>query len=176
MWSIFTYISWLSELVISVSELAVLVEWAYLILQEMFTELGLILLFQSINIVSWLTVETIIVWLVCETSKDFSWWIVEIPWSTVSIKTFSLISSLFSRLRIRSLIYRWFSSRQNRSRLCLIWWLSRCHWGRRRWHLLGRFRCGIFFRFWSLFLDFSLRNLFGNLFGFNKFVGNLCVL
>jgi hypothetical protein len=56
----FTYITWLSEFCVSVSELAELMEWARLVLQVVLAELGLILLFQSIDL-ALVAVEAVIV-------------------------------------------------------------------------------------------------------------------
>jgi hypothetical protein len=53
-------IAWLSEFSISVSKLAELVKWAGLVLQVVLAELGLILLFQSVDL-ALVAVEAVIV-------------------------------------------------------------------------------------------------------------------
>ena len=93
---VFTYVRSCSELFVSVCELAELMEWARAVLQEMLAELGLVLLFQSVDL-ALVAVEAVVVGLVGEASEDLSWWVVEVPWSSVGVNTFSLITSLLSR-------------------------------------------------------------------------------
>ena len=90
-----TYVIGLSEFLTSVSELAELVEWAFFRFNVMLAELSLVLLFQSVNLAS-ITVEAVIVWLVGEASKNLAWWVVEVSWSSIGVKTFSLISSFLA--------------------------------------------------------------------------------
>jgi hypothetical protein len=88
-------IACLSELNITMGKLAELVKWAGLVLQIVLAELGLILLLQSVDL-ALVSVEAVVVRLIGEASEDLTWWIVEVSWSTIGIKSFSLITSLLS--------------------------------------------------------------------------------
>ena len=89
------WVIWLSKLFRSVSELAVMRKWAVSFL-EVLAHLGLELLLQGIEL-ALSTVEIVIVVLLSEMSKNFTWRIVEVSWSSVGINTFSLITSLLAR-------------------------------------------------------------------------------
>ena len=76
------------------SELAELVEWALSFVHEMFAHLGLILLLELVEL-TLVSVEVVIVVLLGEMSKNFTWRIVEVSWSAVSIVSLTLIPSFF---------------------------------------------------------------------------------
>lgn len=85
------WVIWLSQLSRSVSELAELNEWAVSFLHKMFAHLGLIFLFELVEL-TLVSVEIVIVVLLGEMSKNFTWRIVEVSWSAVSIVSLTLIS------------------------------------------------------------------------------------
>lgn len=70
-------IVWLSQLFATMSELAVLVEWAFTVVYEMLAHLGLVLLLQSVEL-ALISVEVVIVALLGKVSHHFAWWIVEV--------------------------------------------------------------------------------------------------
>lgn len=85
------WVIWLSQLSRSVSELAELNEWAVSFLHKMFAHLGLIFLLELVEL-TLVSVEIVIVVLLGEMSKNFTWRIVEVSWSAVSIVSLTLIS------------------------------------------------------------------------------------
>jgi len=85
------WVIWLSQLSWSVSELAELVEWALSFVHKMFAHLGLIFLLELVEL-TLVSVEIVIVVLLGEMSKYFTWRIVEVSWSAVSIVSLTLIS------------------------------------------------------------------------------------
>jgi hypothetical protein len=66
------------------SELAILLKWASAILKEMFAHLGLELLLKCIEM-TLTTVEIIIVGLLGQVLQDFTWWVVEVSWSSLGV-------------------------------------------------------------------------------------------
>ena len=108
-----TYVIWLSQLSGSVSELAELHEWAVSLFHEMFAHLGLIFLLELVEL-TLVSVEVVIVVLLGEMSENFTWWVVKVSWSAVSIITLTFISlflgcgSLFSLFRGHFTSSRWF--------------------------------------------------------------------
>jgi hypothetical protein len=72
-----TYIIRLSELGRAMGELAILLEWAFTGVEEMFAHLGLILLLESVEL-TLVTIEIVIVGLLSQMSHDFSRWVVEV--------------------------------------------------------------------------------------------------
>lgn len=85
------WVVWLSQLSWSVSELAELHKWAVSLIHEMLAHLSLIFLFELVEL-SLVSVEIVIVVLLSEMSKNFTWRIVEVSWSSVSIVSLSFIS------------------------------------------------------------------------------------
>jgi hypothetical protein len=73
---------WLSKLLWSVSELAVLAKWAFSICLEVLAHLGLEFLLQGIEL-ALSTVEIVIVARLLKMSHDLSWWVVEISFLSV---------------------------------------------------------------------------------------------
>jgi len=90
---ILTYITRLSELLRSMSKLAVLVKWAVPSVREMFAHLSLVFLFECVDL-SLVSIEVIVVWLIGEAAEHFAWWVVEVAWSAVGVEALALISSL----------------------------------------------------------------------------------
>jgi hypothetical protein len=74
----------LSKLSRTMSELAILLKWASTILKEMFAHLSLELLLKCIEM-TLTTVEIIIVGLLGQVLQDFTWWVVEISWSSLGV-------------------------------------------------------------------------------------------
>lgn len=107
------WVIWLSQLSGSVSELAELHEWAVSLFHEMFAHLGLIFLLELVEL-TLVSVEVVIVVLLGEMSENFTWWVVKVSWSAVSIITLTFISlflgcgSLFSLFRGHFTSSRWF--------------------------------------------------------------------
>jgi len=107
------WVIWLSQLSGSVSELAELHEWAVSLFHEMFAHLGLIFLLELVEL-TLVSVEVVIVVLLGEMSKNFTWWVVKVSWSAVSIITLTFISlflgcgSLFSLFSGHFTSSRWF--------------------------------------------------------------------
>jgi hypothetical protein len=89
------WVIWLSELFVSVGELAELVKWAGLVFQVVLAQLGLILLFQSVEL-TLISVEVVVVRLLGQMAHDLSWWIIEISWPSLGIETFTLVARLFT--------------------------------------------------------------------------------
>lgn len=81
----FTYVVWLSQLLWSVSELAVLVEWAFTLVQEVLAHLCLEFLFESEEL-SLVTVEIVVVALLSQVAHHFAWWVVEVPLLAIGIE------------------------------------------------------------------------------------------
>lgn len=75
--SCYTYVIGLSEFGWAMGELAVLLEWAGSVLQEMFAHLSFELLLQGVPS-ALVTVEVVIVRLLCEMSHDLAWRVVEV--------------------------------------------------------------------------------------------------
>jgi hypothetical protein len=71
-------------------KLAVLLQWAVSVVEVMLAKLSLVLLLQSVDL-SLVSIEIVIVGLLSQLSNDLSWWIVEVPWSSISINALSLI-------------------------------------------------------------------------------------
>lgn len=107
------WVIWLSQLSGSMSELAELHEWAVSLFHEMFAHLGLIFLLELVEL-TLVSVEVVIVVLLGEMSKNFTWWVVKVSWSAVSIITLTFISlflgcgSLFSLFSGHFTSSRWF--------------------------------------------------------------------
>jgi len=107
------WVIWLSQLSGSMSELAELHEWAVSLFHEMFAHLGLIFLLELVEL-TLVSVEVVIVVLLGEMSENFTWWVVKVSWSAVSIITLTFISlflgcgSLFSLFRGHFTSSRWF--------------------------------------------------------------------
>ena len=76
------WVIWLSKLFWSVSELAVLVKWAFSISLEVLAHLGLEFLLQGVELALG-TVEIVIVAGLLKMSHDLSWWVVEISFLSV---------------------------------------------------------------------------------------------
>jgi hypothetical protein len=92
-----TYVIWLSEFCWSVSELAELLERTFSSVKEMFAHLSLEFLLQGVEL-TLVAVEIVVVGLLGQVSKDFTWWVVKVSWSSLGINTLSLISGfLFGR-------------------------------------------------------------------------------
>ena len=75
------------------SELAELHERTFSSVKEMFAHLSLELLLLGIEL-TLVTVEIVVVGLLGQVSKDFTWWVVKVSWSSLGINTLSLISGL----------------------------------------------------------------------------------
>jgi len=107
------WVIWLSQLSGSMSELAELHEWAVSLFHEMFAHLGLIFLLELVEL-TLVSVEVVIVVLLGEMSENFTWWVVKVSWSAVSIITLTFISlflgcgSLFSLFSGHFTSSRWF--------------------------------------------------------------------
>lgn len=87
------WVIWLSQLRRSMGELAELSKWAVSLLHEMLAHLGLIFLFELVEL-TLVSVEVVIVVLLGEMSKDFTWRIVKVSWSAVGIVTLAFVSLL----------------------------------------------------------------------------------
>ena len=112
-----TYIVWLSEIFWSVGKLTVLSEWTFVVVQVVLAQLSFVFLLQSIEL-ALVSVEVVVVGLLSKVPHHFSRWVVEVPWSALSIHTFALVT--------RSLDWWW--------RLTGRW----CRLSLRVWaHLLG---------------------------------------
>lgn len=59
------------------SELAVLLEWAFTILEEVLAHLSLELLLHGVPL-ALVSVEIVVVLLLSKVSHDFAWWVVEV--------------------------------------------------------------------------------------------------
>lgn len=107
------WVIWLSQLSGSMSELAELHEWAVSLFHEMFAHLGLIFLLELVEL-TLVSVEVVIVVLLGEMSENFTWWVVKVSWSAVSIITLTFIplflgcGSLFSLFSGHFTSSRWF--------------------------------------------------------------------
>lgn len=107
------WVIWLSQLSGSMSELAELHEWAVSLFHEMFAHLGLIFLLELVEL-TLVSVEVVIVVLLGEMSENFTWWVVKVSWSAVSIISLTFISlflgygSLFSLFSGHFTSSRWF--------------------------------------------------------------------
>ena len=86
-----TYVIWLSEFRRSMSKLAILCKWACIVFKIVLAHLGLEILLKCIEL-ALVSVEIIVVVLLGEMSKNFTWRIVEVSWSAVSIVSLTLIS------------------------------------------------------------------------------------
>lgn len=91
------WVIWLSQLSGSVSELAELGEWTVSLFHEMLAHLGLIFLLELVEL-TLVSVEVVIVVLLGEMSKNFTWWIVKVSWSAVGIVTLAFVSLLLASL------------------------------------------------------------------------------
>jgi len=85
-----TYIIWLSQLLWSVSELAILGKRAVLVLHEVLAKLSLIFLFQRVKL-TLISIEIFVIWLLSQLSNDFAWWIVKISFSLLIVRSFLLV-------------------------------------------------------------------------------------
>ena len=95
------------------SKLAILLKWAFSIVEEMFAHLSLELLLKSIEL-SLVSIEVIIIWLLSQVLQDLTWWVVEVSWSALGIEAFSLILGLWLTLRVE---WSWWAT-------LLGWWLT----------------------------------------------------
>jgi len=75
------------------SKLAKLLKWAMSLIEKMLAQLGLEFLFKLIEL-TLISIIVIIVVLLSEVSEDLSRRIIKVSWSSVSIKSLSLISTL----------------------------------------------------------------------------------
>lgn len=85
-----TYIIWLSQLLWSMSELAILGKRAVLVLHEVLAKLSLIFLFQRVKL-TLISIEIFVIWLLSQLSNDFAWWIVKISFSLLIVRSFLLV-------------------------------------------------------------------------------------
>lgn len=76
-------------------KLTILSERAFALLQPVFAELSFVLLLECVEL-SLISIEVVIVWLLGEVSHHFSWRIVKISWSALSIVTLALIARLLT--------------------------------------------------------------------------------
>lgn len=118
-------------------KLTILCEWALALLEPMLAELSFVFLLQSIEL-ALVSVEVVIVGLLSEVSHDFSWWIIEVPWSSLSVVTFSLVARFLTSRIVLAL------------RVCIK---IRCAIG-----TVGRLRSII-----DLFIEVNLLDLLGSL-------------
>jgi hypothetical protein len=85
--SSFSKLSWkwvsrLSKLLWSVSELAVLAKWTFTFFLEVLAHLCLVLLFQGVEL-ALCAVEVFIVASLLQVSHDLAWWVVEVSLFTI---------------------------------------------------------------------------------------------
>ena len=66
-----------------------------MVFEEMFAELSFILLLQSVEL-SLISVEVIVVWLLCKVSHHFTRWVVKVSWPSLCVVTLTLISRLLT--------------------------------------------------------------------------------
>ena len=90
---ILTYIIRLSKLFRSMSKLAVLLKRALSSFHEVLAHLSLVFLLECVDL-PLVPIEVVIVWLIGEAAEHFTWWIVEVAWSTVGVEALALISTL----------------------------------------------------------------------------------
>ena len=91
-----TYIIGLSQLTWTMGKLAVLLQWALSMTKEMLAHLSLILLLQSVEL-ALVSVEVVIVGLLCKVAHHFSWWVVEILlWRSIWPKLSSVLGFCLS--------------------------------------------------------------------------------
>lgn len=81
------------------SELAVLLKWAEASLKEMFAHLSLILLLESVEL-ALVTVKVIVIGLLSQVLEDLARWVVEVSWSSLGVKSLTLILRLRLSLRV----------------------------------------------------------------------------
>jgi hypothetical protein len=89
-----TYVVWLSEFIGTVCELTELSQGAFPSLEEVLAHLGLILLLQSVEL-TLVSVEVVVVGLLCEVSHDFAWWVVEVLLWLAILTQLSSVSGLW---------------------------------------------------------------------------------
>jgi hypothetical protein len=77
------------------SELAVLSKWALHLLEPVLAELSFVFLFQGVEL-TLISIEVVVVGLLCQTTHHLSWWIVKISWPSICIETLCLIARLFT--------------------------------------------------------------------------------
>ena len=113
-------------------ELAELLEWAGSLLHEVLAHLGLVFLLELVEL-TLVSIEVIVVILLCEMSEHFTWRVVEVSWSTVSVVTLTFVS-LFLGWRLSLLLLsglvgssRWFNKGRSSWLLLLLGGLC---WGR----------------------------------------------
>ena len=77
------------------SELAVLLEWAFSLVEVMLAHLSLVLLLQSVEL-SLVSVEVVVVRLLSQMSHDLARWVVEVLlWLAIFIESSSVLSLLW---------------------------------------------------------------------------------
>lgn len=89
-------IIWLSQIILSVGELAVLSEWALLTLEIVLAQLSFVFLFERIEL-TLVSVEILVVRLLGQVTHHFSWGIIEISWPSICVETLGFIARLFAR-------------------------------------------------------------------------------
>jgi hypothetical protein len=77
------------------SELAVLSQWALLLLEVMLAELSFVFLLQGVEL-TLVSVEIVVVRLLGQVPHDLAWWIIEISWPSICIETLTFIARLFA--------------------------------------------------------------------------------
>lgn len=90
-----TYIIGLSQIFLTVSELAVLSQWTLASIQEMFAHLSFIFLFQCVEL-TLISVEIVVVRLLSQMPHNFAWWVIEVSRSAICIETFTFIPWFFT--------------------------------------------------------------------------------
>jgi len=77
------------------SELAVLSQWALLLLEVVLAELSFVFLLQGVEL-TLVTVEIVVVRLLGQVPHDLAWWIIEISRPSICIETLTFIARLFA--------------------------------------------------------------------------------
>jgi len=77
------------------SELAVLSQWALLLLEVVLAELSFVFLLQGVEL-PLVTVEIVVVRLLGQVPHDLAWWIIEISRPSICIETLTFIARLFA--------------------------------------------------------------------------------
>jgi hypothetical protein len=90
---------WLSELSRSMSELTVLLKRTFIIFKIMLAHLGLVLLLKSVEL-TLVSVEIVVVGLLGKMLQNLTRRVVKVSWSSLGVKSFSLISGLWLTLGV----------------------------------------------------------------------------
>jgi hypothetical protein len=90
--NIFTYIIWLSQILLPMGELTVLRKRAFGLLKIMLAELSFIFLLESVEL-TLVSVEIVVVGLLSEMPHHFSWWIIKVARSALGVIAFTFVSS-----------------------------------------------------------------------------------